>query len=149
MITKKKSRLPGKKSNCSTWSVWPRQILGSAWFRWIHSICNPRQIRIDILISGNRTFFFLSFIGSNLQFQLEKCIFWPGNRPPTATSQKPDNNSRPVAAQSARGKGRRWPSELSTLVLWLTVRNNISAQVRMGLSGKFWRLPVSMWFEGP
>jgi hypothetical protein len=52
---------------------------------------------MEILISGKRTLFFLIFVGSNPQVQLEKSTFQPRNRPTIATSQKPEQSSLPVA----------------------------------------------------
>jgi hypothetical protein len=63
----KKRRLPGKKSDCSREVCEPLKL-----FR---SFGSPLQNAIEILISGSRTFFFLIFVGSNQQIQLEKCLF--------------------------------------------------------------------------
>jgi hypothetical protein len=127
----------------------PAQIVGSAMCSWIGLNLHSSQNRIEILIIGRRIFLLLIFVGSNPQIQLEKYIFWPRNRRPMPNSQKGDKNNLPVDVHSTTQKCRRSLSELSKSVLWFSVRNNISARIRMGSSGNFWSLPVSTRFEMP
>jgi hypothetical protein len=64
------------------------KLRGLHQFPEFFSICILQQNRIEILISGNWTFFFLVVVESNPRVQLEKCIFWPRNRPRTAISRR-------------------------------------------------------------
>jgi hypothetical protein len=61
MITKKKKEYPGK-SHFSNDSCSYLKFRGQQCFSELFSICTPRHNRIEILISGRRTFVFLILI---------------------------------------------------------------------------------------
>jgi hypothetical protein len=69
------NRIPRKKATLRSEVRTGLKLRGQQYFAELFEISTPRQNRIEILITGKPTFFFLIPVGSNPQVQLEKCTF--------------------------------------------------------------------------